>query len=195
MLGFPPRNNPQTVLGIDPRQARNLLSSLRHAAGGIERLHGFNWLPGTFRKYESYLKHRANRAISDDFPQFQEEWLNNYAKYMRKTPRDFHEGILLPCLMRDFAGALEGDLKTLQSLRKHPLRSAALSQLIYHVKKETGRYRDDDVSALVNAAENRSNDKPYTAHAHKRWRERNERLIARLGPLHVYPAILPPAIR
>lgn len=158
----------------------------------MERLHGVDWRPGTFRRYESYLRERARQAISGPTSlerSWRESWLNAYSEYLNKTPRDFHEEVMLPCLMLDFADALERCLQTIRFLRQHPARTAALCQLIYHVKHRTGRWHDPEVRTLVAAVENRHDD--YDISAHAKWRSRHEALISRIGALEVYPRQLP----
>jgi hypothetical protein len=183
----------KVLLGINSNQAQSLSKTIRFVAGMMERAGGTSWQPGTFLAYEPCLQRYAARTISE--PGYRHTWLDGFNEYLSKTPRDWHEQFLLPCFLRDYAEALERYLTDLRTLRKNPVRTAALCHLIWHVKEKTGDYHDREVSALINAAENAPNDKAYVQSAHARWRQRNERLIGRLGPLQLYPAILPGNIR
>ena len=111
----------------------------------------------------------------------QQGWLDGYSEYMEKTPRDRHEQILLPCMMRDYADALERYLGILRSLRNHPVCTNDRCPVIYHVKQKAGRYCDPEVCELVGAAEDRES---YTTSAHRKWRRMHETLIGRLGSLY-----------
>jgi len=188
MLTFPPATNRKALLGVSTKQARNFVATIRHVTGMMERMGGIVfWEPRIFPEREPYLRRRVKEAISDSSPRLQKEWLDGFAKYLRKTPRDFHEQTVLPCLLRDYANALEKYLEKLQTLRNHPVRTSALCQLIWHVKERTLKWHDVEVSDLVAAAEERENNPK----AHERWRRQNGGLIKRIGPLEVYPAILP----
>lgn len=177
------------LLGISLRQARSFVVEINHVSAMMERITGDFWVPKT--PPASYIEALAKKAIADSLPHWRQEWADNCADYVRRTPRDFHEQLLLPFLLRDYASALESYLRVLESLRKHPLRTSALCQLTRHVKSTTGDWHDSEIAELVNAAEERVESKTYTSKAHANWRKRNEILINSIGTLSVYPALLP----
>lgn len=197
-LAFPPPKR-KPLHGVSRRQAQSLASTIRHIAGMMERLgtdcSGFKQ-PRTFREYEPYLQRRGRECLPEFHSFLRKGWLDGFAKYL-KTPRDWHELILLPQVLRDYAYGLDSSLDYVRSLRKHPFRTSALCQLVWHVKKTTRDWRDPKIAQLVNAAEKRSESNPYTEKAHAKWRERNKVLIDQLGPLieispfPVFPIFLP----
>lgn len=152
VLTFSSEINRKALLGVSSEQARKCVATIRDVTGMMERMGRIVfWEPRTFPECEPYLRRRVKEAISNSFPRLQKEWLDGFSKYLRKTPRDFHEQTLLPYLLRDYANALEKYLEELRTLRNHPLRTSALCQLIWHVKERTHKWHDPEVSELVAA--------------------------------------------
>lgn len=96
---------------------------------------------------------------------------------------------LLPDRLQRYALFLEATTKD-SGPRKDPERNAAKFFLVNHVKERTGRWCDEEVSALIDAVRGKTDrDKTYDAAAHKDWRRKNyDRLLKRFRP----PSGLPP---
>jgi hypothetical protein len=192
MLAIPSNAQRKALCGISSRQGNSLVSAIRHISGMMQRVKGICfWQPKTFSDYAPYLQQKVGDYISESLPRAQKEWLESFAEYLHKAPRDWREQVLLPRLLLDYTDALESHLNQLRSLRNHPLRTSALCQLIWHVKATTNERHDAEIAQLVHAAERRSYSNPYTQTAHAKWCERNKGQIERLGPLSIYLAIFP----
>ena len=101
----------------------------------------------------------------------------------------FKDLYLLPDRLQRYALFLEATTKD-SGPRKDPELQANKFFLVNHVKERTGRWCDEEVSALINAVRDKTDrDKTYDAAAHKDWRRKNyDRLLKRFRP----PSRLPP---
>ena len=96
---------------------------------------------------------------------------------------------LLPERLQIYADLLEATTKD-SGPRRHPEHHGYKFLLTEHVKERTRTWCDKEVSALINAVQDKTDrDKTYDAAAHKDWRRKNyDRLLRRFRP----PSGLPP---
>jgi len=70
--------------------------------------------------------------------------------------------------------------------RWEPVKTAAMSQLVWYVKETTGQYHDGLVAPLIGALIYNGN---WDTDSLKQWRQRHVSEIRRLGPLRVLPVL------
>ncbi len=117
------------------------------------------------------------------------ESINRHALGWLLREPAFKDLYLLPDRLQRYALFLEATTKD-SGPRKDPERNMAKFFLVNHVKERTGRWCDEEVSALIDAVRDKTDrDKTYDAAAHKDWRRKNyDRLLKRFRP----PSGLPP---
>ena len=98
---------------------------------------------------------------------------------------NWHLTAALPGLLRSYAQRVERLPDYVQE-KWEPIKVAAIGQLVWYVKTQTGAYHDEDVSAIVGAFMYHGK---WSAEALKQWRTRNAAAIQRLGPLTILPLI------
>jgi hypothetical protein len=100
----------------------------------------------------------------------------------------WQEALTLPTRLRELADRVQR-LPEEVDPRWEPIKVAAQCQLVWVVKQATGRYHDDEVSALIGAL---LHGGQWDVDSLKQWRSRHATDIQKLGPLVALPRLPKP---
>jgi hypothetical protein len=152
-----PRNTFDDQVGFDRKELKTVIRRMRTCAKDLGRLRIQN-VTQTLRR--GYL--RSDRHDSE------------VRKILSNLDSMLSWQSVLPYQLQQLAAATELAAKKLQFRRRRDY-DEALASLVRYVHERTGRWHDEEVSALVGAVTRRE----YNTEAHRRWRMTHPNLYVR----------------